>query len=258
MLIKRRKAPREHDIVFCEIKKLTPVAAFCELLEFEDWTGIVHISEISTRKIKDIKKAVKVGQRVFCKVLKTETPKKFAVLSIKKVNELERKNKKRYLDLLKRFVNIIKQYCENRKLSFEEFFEKYWRKYLEEEELVDLFLREIEEGGVISSILPREIAEDFSSFLKKSFKKKKKKLRYKIKVISFDGDGILKIRSFMKEIKDLLKSFNFSLSYQGAPFYFLIFEAENIKKLSREISKYLEEITNIGSKYGLEVEIEAM
>ena len=64
--------------------KVSGIAAFGAFVELENGkTGLVHISEVSTEYVSDVKEHLKVGQEVKVKVLSTENDK--ISLSIKQV-----------------------------------------------------------------------------------------------------------------------------------------------------------------------------
>ncbi len=77
--------------------KVSGIAAFGAFVELENGkTGLVHISEVSTEYVNDVKDHLKEGQAVKVKVLSTENDK--ISLSIKQVmleNREEKKEKKK-------------------------------------------------------------------------------------------------------------------------------------------------------------------
>lgn len=77
--------------------KVSGIAAFGAFVELENGkTGLVHISEVSTEYVNDVKDHLKEGQEVKVKVLSTENDK--ISLSIKQVmlekNEVKKERKK--------------------------------------------------------------------------------------------------------------------------------------------------------------------
>lgn len=74
--------------------KVTGIAAFGAFVEFPDGkAGLVHISEIASEYVEDIKKFIKVGQQVKVKVIGMEKGK--VSLSIKQAGEEPKQAPKR-------------------------------------------------------------------------------------------------------------------------------------------------------------------
>src|SRR5207249_3402763 len=67
--------------------------AFVTLDEYENKEGFIHIAEVSSGWIKYIRDYVREGQKVVCKVLKVDTEKGHIDLSLKAVNEHQRREK---------------------------------------------------------------------------------------------------------------------------------------------------------------------
>lgn len=78
------------DIIEGKIMNIMPFGAF---VEWDDkQSGLVHISEISNRYVKDINDHVKKGQTVKAKVIKIDPNGKIS-LSIKQAEQTEKKEK---------------------------------------------------------------------------------------------------------------------------------------------------------------------
>ncbi|HKZ98496.1 MAG TPA: translation initiation factor IF-2 subunit alpha [Thermoplasmata archaeon] len=85
--------PEEGDLVVCTVSNVKNFGAFVKLDEFEAKEGFIHIAEVSSGWIKYIRDYVREGQRVVCKVLRVDTSKGQVDLSLKAVNEHQRREK---------------------------------------------------------------------------------------------------------------------------------------------------------------------
>ena len=88
--MKKSGLPLRHELVVCKILKLYPNSAFAELIEYKN-TGMIHISEVATRWVKDMRTYLKVNQYVVCKVLRIEGD--IIQLSIKRVHREQASSK---------------------------------------------------------------------------------------------------------------------------------------------------------------------
>jgi len=85
--------PEPGEFVVCTVKEVKDFGAFVELNEYEGKEGFIHISEVASGWIKYIRDHIREGQRVVCKVLDVDVSKHRIDLSLKDVNEHQRRAK---------------------------------------------------------------------------------------------------------------------------------------------------------------------
>ncbi|MEM3139437.1 MAG: S1 RNA-binding domain-containing protein, partial [Archaeoglobaceae archaeon] len=93
LIIKRTGYPSVGEIVVGTVTRVLDFGAFVSLDEYENKEGMVHISEVASGWIKDIREHVKKGQKVVCKVLSVNPKRGHIDLSIKDVNERQKREK---------------------------------------------------------------------------------------------------------------------------------------------------------------------
>ncbi|RLG70219.1 MAG: translation initiation factor IF-2 subunit alpha, partial [Candidatus Iainarchaeum archaeon] len=77
--------PEIGEIVVVKVKKILSYGVFVELLEYDGLTGFVHISEVASSWVKNIRNFVKENQIRAAKVLKVIPEKEQVDLSFEKV-----------------------------------------------------------------------------------------------------------------------------------------------------------------------------
>jgi len=89
----RRKSewPAADELVMCTITKVFSQGAFLTLDEYGGKEGMVHLSEVASGWIKNIREFVWEGQKVVCKVLSVNPRKGHVDLSIRRVKETQRR-----------------------------------------------------------------------------------------------------------------------------------------------------------------------
>ena len=92
MLLKKEGFPEEDELVMCTITKVQFHSVFAQLDEY-DKSGMIHISEVSPGRIRNIRDFVKEGKKVVCKVLRVSPEKGHIDLSLRRVGETQRRNK---------------------------------------------------------------------------------------------------------------------------------------------------------------------
>ncbi len=85
--------PEEGELVVCSVANVKNFGAFVTLDEYETKEGFIHIAEVSSGWIKYIRDYVREGQKVVCKVLRVDQDKGQIDLSLKAVNEHQRRDK---------------------------------------------------------------------------------------------------------------------------------------------------------------------
>ena len=85
--------PDAGDLVVGTVKEVKNFGAFASLDEFPGKEGFIHIAEVASGWVKYIRDHVREGQKVVCKVMQVNTQKGHVDLSLKQVNEHQRREK---------------------------------------------------------------------------------------------------------------------------------------------------------------------
>lgn len=85
--------PDPGDLVVGRIDEIEDFGVFVDLLEYTDRRGLVHISEVASGWIKNIRDHVNTGETTVCKVLDVDESSQQIDLSIKDVNDHQRSEK---------------------------------------------------------------------------------------------------------------------------------------------------------------------
>jgi translation initiation factor 2 subunit 1 len=85
--------PDKGELVVGKVDEIADFGVFVDLEEYEDKRGLVHISEVASGWIKNVRDHVREGQTVVAKVLDVDTSSQQIDLSLKDVNEHQRKDK---------------------------------------------------------------------------------------------------------------------------------------------------------------------
>ena len=85
--------PEPGELVVGRVDEIEDFGVFVDLEEYEDKRGLVHVSEVASGWIKNIRDHVGVDERVVCKVLEVDEDAQQIDLSIKDVNDHQRSDK---------------------------------------------------------------------------------------------------------------------------------------------------------------------
>ncbi len=82
--------PNSGELVVGKVEEIEDFGVFVDLEEYEEKRGLIHISEVASGWIKNVRDHVREGQTVVCKVLDVDESTQQIDLSLKDVNEHQR------------------------------------------------------------------------------------------------------------------------------------------------------------------------
>src|SRR3990172_6820659 len=119
MLFKREGYPEEGEIVLCTVAKIHSHAVFVDMDEYGKG-GMIHISEISPGRIRNIRDFVVEGKKIVCKVLRINLERGHIDLSLRRVTENQKKNKVNELKREQLAEKIVEYAAKQKNIKLEE------------------------------------------------------------------------------------------------------------------------------------------
>ena len=92
-MMKSENWPDVGDYVVCNVTNVTDFGAYVELEEYKNKEGFIHISEIKAGWVKYVRDYIREGQKVVCKVLNIDKNRGHIDISLKDVNEHQKRTK---------------------------------------------------------------------------------------------------------------------------------------------------------------------
>src|SRR5512136_2932671 len=92
MAAKKAEWPEPGDLVLASVQRITDYGAYVTLDEYGK-EGLLHVSEVSSGWVRNIRDFVREGQKVVLKVLRVNTEKGHVDLSLRRVSKRERREK---------------------------------------------------------------------------------------------------------------------------------------------------------------------
>ncbi len=233
MLFKKQGFPEEGDLVLCTVTSVQFHSVFVDMDEYGK-NGMIHISEVSPGRIRNIRDFVKEGKKIVCKVLRINLEKGYIDLSLRRVNESE---KRRKVDGVKREQNaekIIEIAAGKLGLKTEELYKEISEKVVKNYSSLHEFFEDVSKD---------EKALDKLAIDKKYSKVLEETIRQRIKPTEIEVKGGLKLATFepngIEIIKDCLKKANESatgrinINYLGSGIYRFMVKANDYKEAER-------------------------
>lgn len=242
-MIRIAELPEEDELVIAIIKKIQPYGAFCTLPEYNDIDAFLHVSEVAPRWIKNIHEFISEGQRYVVKVHHVDREKNQVDVSIKRVNEEEKKskfemvqNEKRGTKLLEIAINASKVTTDlpSVKKEIETHFDDIYSCFKEASFKGEDALSKLE--------LPKQLKAKILEIAIKSIKKPVVSVDAIVTLVCYSSQGVDILKTALK-VGD-----GISIHYLGAPRYKISLTASDYKTGEKKLLSVLEHIKTYAQK----------
>src|SRR3989344_7970609 len=223
MLYKLKGFPEQDEIVLCKVTKIFPNSVFVDLLEYGK-QGMVHISEVSPGRIRNLRDFVSEGRQIICKVLSINTEREHIDLSLRRVNSSQRKEKLEEIKQELKAENLIQMLSKKLDQPIEKIYQKVSEKILKEYSHLYLCFWDVAAGEASMEKLgvEKKIAEELTEAVLEKFKPKKVIVQGEIVLNTYDDNGLDKVKSLLMSVEKLSKTI--TIRYLGAGRYKLAIE----------------------------------
>lgn len=240
MLLKKEGFPEEDELVICSITKVQFHSVFANLDEFGKG-GMIHISEVSPGRIRNIRDFVKEGKKVVCKVLRINTERGHIDLSLRRVTEGQKRKKIDELKQEQKAEKILEFVAKDIKVDVKKLFDDITKNISEKYESLYGFFQQIvvDSAAINDAGIEEKTAEKIMEAVKARIKEVSVKIEGKLKLTSFASDGIEIIKEALKKAEEVGKK-SISIKYLGAGYYNITINAKEYKdaeKILKEVSE---------------------
>jgi len=257
MEVSGEEYPEEGEVVVCTVTKITPYGAFVTLDEYNDKEGMIHISEISSSWVKNIRDFVREGQKVVAKVIRVLPQKGHIDLSLRRVTKQQKVAKIQEWKKKRRVERIIEllssKLNEPKEVLMKEVYEKLERKY---GNVYSSFEMAKERG--IEVLIDADIKKKYASPLKELIdlyiKLPKVDIHGIFEVRVLKPNGIEIIREGLSKVYEINRDKVSIKAYTiGAPRYRVEVNAPNYKVAESVMKEITDKVTEYITKMGGEV-----
>jgi len=244
--------PEVGDLVIATIETVTDYGAYAKLDEYEK-RGLLHVSEISSSWIRNIRDFVREGQKVVLKVLRVDHEKGHIDLSLRRVTKRERIDKVLLWKKERKAEALLHRVAEKVGLTSDEVYQKTGQAIEAKYDLYEVFERAAIEGIEVLTELGIEqtLAKAFAEVAQERIHLKMVKVRgvLEIKVTKPNGVKIIK-EAFTKAKTEKIKDANVKFYVIAAPKYSIEVQAENYKRAEDVLQKTAQNVVTLVSKSG--------
>jgi len=215
------KFPEINEIVVCKIRKVMNFGVMVELEEYPGVEGFVHISQVATSWIKNIRNFVKEGQIRAGKVMGRGKVEGQVEISLARVSAEQQRQKIESVRQEKRSAKLLEQFAKQSGVSLSDVHAKISAPL--ESEYGSLFdaLHEIAIGGEeAASSVDASVRKKFVELVEKSIEIPKKTVSGYFVLRSMDSDGVSVVKGALaKGLSASPKEVQTELLYSGGGKY---------------------------------------
>ncbi len=257
----KREWPQAGDLVVATVRRITHYGAYVSLDEYGK-EGLLHISEISSTWVRNIRDFVREGQKVVLKVLRVDRERGQVDLSLRRVSKREKREKLLYWKRDKKAEGLLRSVSERLKVPFEEIYEKAGAIIEKEFGLYEGLEKTAKEGAdvLLELGVPKNMAAALAEIAKEKIKMPMVKIRGTLEMQCTKPNGVILIRKALLSAQQIGKPQGVGVDVWmvAAPRYCIEVSAENYKEaervLQRAVETALKDISKAGGRGSFERE----
>jgi translation initiation factor 2 subunit 1 len=228
--------PEEGEVVYCKVSKIEYHSVFVDILDYERKQGMIHISEVSPGRIRNLRDYVQPDKVIICKVLRIKKDRGHIDLSLRRVSEIEKRNKADTVKQEQKAEKLLEFFCNQNKLDFKNIYNDMTKKAFKEYEYLFHLFEDVSFNDVdISEYFDNKLAEKLTEFIKEKVKPKELFINGEVELSSYESNGLEIVKKILKELVKKFK--NLDINYLGAGKYKLKLQGLDYKDLEKDYSK---------------------
>jgi translation initiation factor 2 subunit 1 len=241
--------PEVGDLVIATIGNVTDYGAYAKLDEYNK-RGLLHVSEIASSWIRNIRDFVRENQKMVLKVLRVDPEKGHVDLSLRRVTKREKIEKIKSWKKDRKAEALLRGVAEKVGLPVEEVYQKAGSLLEEKYGLYEGFEKVLKEGteALTKLDIPEDIAKAFAQVAEERIRIKMVKVRGTLEIRCMKPNGVKCIQDALIDTQKAQKTKDAKIEFYviAAPRYSVEVSADNWKRAEELLEKVSQNvITNI-------------
>ncbi len=247
MLLKRKGWPEEGELAICTVTKITGNCVFVNLDEYNK-SGMIHISEVSPGRIRNLRDFVKEGRVVICKILKIDEQKGHIDLSLRRVSESMRRKKNEEIKQEQKAEKIVEMVAHNLKVDARKLYEAVAPKILEKYDfLYNAFEDVALKGGSLADLgVDKKYAKALDEAVKQKITPPEVSITGTFTLLTYAPDGVRVIKTALKPAEE---KEGVSVKYLGKGQYLISVKDEDYKSAEKTLRPLVENAISYVEKH---------
>ncbi|MBW3004793.1 translation initiation factor IF-2 subunit alpha [Candidatus Woesearchaeota archaeon] len=253
MLLKKVGFPEEDELVLCTVTAVQFHSVFVKLDEYNNRSGLIHISEIAPGRIRNIRDYVVEGKKVVCKVLRIDKEKGHIDLSLRRVNEAQKRNKLNQIKQEQLAEKIIEIVAKENKQDKTKLYDQLAKKLLEKHPSMFSAFEDVVLGGLdLSKIVDAKLAKQLTDAITQRIKPPEVEIGGDLVLSSHEPNGVELIKEALKEAETGKEGP--IIKYKGTGVYSIWVKSEDYKSAEKILKKAIDIIEKFSKKNKINME----
>ena len=235
-MVRKRGSPSSGELVLCKVEKINPHSAYLSLEEY-GIEGMVHISEVSSGWVNDIRNHLKIGQTVVAKVRRIDD--RGMSLSIKRVDEKQRNDKIKEDNLEKKAEKMLEIAAKKLGKSLDDAYKEAGHILQEKFGSMYAGFRKSLTQNITERGIPERWASAIKEIAEKNIEQKEFEFRAKVFVKTYKPNGINIVKNILLDVEKK----GFEVKYIAAPEYLVRYKTKNAKQGKKHFMGMLDNLS---------------
>lgn len=233
-----RGFPENGELVVCTVTSVKNFGAFVTLDEYDDKEGFIHVRDVATGWVKYIRDYIREGQKVVCKVLGVDSQKGHIDLSLKSVNDHQKRERIQQWKNEKKAEKLLEIVAERMGIDVDKAYDDFGNTLLEDYgTLYDAFESVVADTDSFSSDYTGGWVDTFVEVAKENIAPPAVQIEATLELTSYAPDGVERIRKALLKGLDAADGADAHITSVGSPRYRIVVNAAEYKTAEEILKK---------------------
>lgn len=247
MLFRKSGMPEEGELVLCTVTKVMFHSVFTNLDEY-DKSGMIHISEISPGRIRNIRDFVSEGRKIVCKVLSVNQEKGQIDLSLRRVNEMQKREKIDWVKQEQKAEKIVEMVARKTGKPVEQLYNEISEQVFKKYDSLNTCFQEMVVGNTSLEKLgiDKKISKEVEDAVKQRIKLPEVEIKGNLALSSYTPTGVETVKEALKKAQEA----GIEVNYAGGGKYSVKVKAQDYKQAEKTLKEGTEAAIKTMKKQG--------
>ncbi|OYT53211.1 MAG: translation initiation factor IF-2 subunit alpha [Candidatus Altiarchaeales archaeon ex4484_2] len=234
---KEDEYPESGEIVIGTVENIFKQGAFVTLDEYNNKRGMLHISEISLKWVRNIRSYVREGQKTVVQILRVNPERGHIDLSLRKVSEGQRREKLQEVKQKQRAGKLLEIFAKSEKVPESEVMNSIGEKLMNRYDSIYEGLEAIatDNERIDEFDINESWRDDLLKLINENIKVPYVEVTGYVKLKSYEPDGIDKIREALRMIESYETESTINVLYDSPPIYRINIRSSDYKTAEKDL-----------------------
>jgi len=259
MIRKKTGFPHEGELVMCTVTKIHFNSVFVNIDEYEHQRAMLHISEVSPGRIRNLRDYVKEGKVIVCVILRVNKERGLVDVSLRRVNDAQRRGKLSEVKQEQMAEKMVEQTAKELKLDFRKLYDEMVDKIFKDYDTLYGCFEDVALAGESLSTygFKDDVVKSLEVLIKQRIKPQKVSVGGKLTISIYESDGVSVLKDVLESALKLDEK-SITIKYMGAGIFRLNIVSGDYKTGEKLLDKVTTLIEKGIKKYNGHFEFERM